>query len=228
MNAQDVMVSPVVTVREDATVQEVARLLIDRRISAVPVVDAAGKLAGIVTESDLMRRAEIGTERQYSWWLSLLADARTQARDYVTSHATRVKDVMTGNVKTVAPDTPLHQVAELLEKNQVKRLPVVSKKGELVGMVSRANIVQAVASARPRLEISLPDATIRNRLLDELKKQPWTQAYKLNITVTGGVVELWGTVETEQERQAIMVAAESMPGVNAVKDHLFRSAAIGY
>src|SRR5512138_461238 len=103
MNAQDVMVSPVVTASENATVQEVARLLIDRRISAVPVINAAGKLTGIVTESDLMRRAEIGTERQYSWWLSLLADARTLASDYVKSHATSVKDIMTRNVKTAAP-----------------------------------------------------------------------------------------------------------------------------
>lgn len=228
MNAQDVMVSPVVTVGENATVQEVAKLLMEKRISAVPVLDAAGKLAGIVTESDLMRRAEIGTERHYSWWLSLLTDARTLAADYVKSHAKCVKDVMTGNVKTAAPDTPLHEIAELFEKNHIKRVPIVNKDGELVGIVSRANIVQAVASVRPRLEISLPDAAIRTRLLDELRKQPWTQAHKLNVTVTNGVVELWGFVETDQERDAIRVAAQSIPGVNAVNDHLMRAPAFGY
>lgn len=228
MNAQDVMVSPVVTVGENATIQEVAKLLIDQRISAVPVLNAAGKLAGIVTESDLMRRAEIGTERHYSWWLSLLADARTLAADYIKSHATSVKDVMTRTVKTAAPDTPLHELAELFEKNHIKRVPIVNKNGELVGIVSRANIIQAVASVRPRLEISLPDAAIRSRLLDELKKQSWTQAHKLNVVVTGGVVELWGFVENEQERDAIKVAAEAIPGVNAVNDHLLRAVAIGY
>lgn len=228
MNAQDVMVSPVVTIGENATVQEVAKLLIDQRVSAVPVLDAAGKLAGIVTESDLMRRAEVGTERHYSWWLSMLADSRTLAADYVKSHAVSVKDVMTRSVKTAAPDTPLHQIAELFEKNHIKRVPIVNGKGELVGIVSRSNIIQAVASVRPRLEISLPDAAIRGRLLDELKKQPWTQVHKLNITVSGGVVELWGFVENDQEREAIKVAAEAIPGVNAVNDHLLRAAIIGY
>ena len=228
MNAQDVMVTPVVTINENASVQEVAKLLIERRISAVPVIDAAGKLAGIVTESDLMRRAEIGTERQYSWWLSMLADASTLAADYVKSHATGVKDIMTRKVKTAAPETPLHELAEIFEKNHIKRVPIVNGDGELVGIVSRANIIQAVASARPRLEISLPDAAIRNRLLDELKKQPWAHAYKLNVTVTNGVVELWGAVESEQERDAIKVVAESIPGVNAVNDHLVRAVVLGY
>lgn len=228
MNAQDVMVSPVVTVGENATVQDVAKLLIGERISAVPVVDRDGKLAGIVTESDLMRRAEIGTERHYSWWLSLLSDARTLAADYVKSHATSVKDVMTRSVKTAAPDTPLHEIAELFEKHHIKRLPIVNKSGDLVGIVSRANIIQAIASARPRLEISLPDAAIRSKLLDELKTQPWAHAHKLNVTVTDGVVELWGFVETEQEREAVKVAAESISGVNAVTDHLMRAPLIGY
>jgi CBS domain-containing protein len=228
MNAQDVMVTPVITASEDTTIQEVARILIDRRISAVPIVDAAGKLTGIVTESDLMRRAEIGTERHYSWWLSLLADARTLAADYVKSHATSVKDIMTRTVKTAAPDTPLHEIAELFEKNHIKRVPIVNRNGELVGIVSRANVVQAVASVRPRLELSFPDAAIRSRLLDELKVQPWTQAHKLNVMVTDGVVELWGFVETESERDAIKVAAEAIPGVKAVNDHLMRAVAFGY
>jgi CBS domain-containing protein len=222
------MVSPVVTASESATVQEVAKLLIDRRISAVPVVNAAGKLTGIVTESDLMRRAEIGTERQYSWWLSLLADARTLASDYVKSRATNVKDIMTRNVKTAAPDTPLHEIAELFEKNHIKRVPIVNGNGEMVGIVSRANIIQAVACVRPRLEISLPDAAIRSRLIEELKKQPWTQAHKLNVMVAGGVVELWGFVENEQERDAIKIAAEAIPGVTAVNDHLLRAVGFGY
>lgn len=228
MNAQDVMVSPVVTVNENATVQEVAKILIDRRISAVPVIDAAGKLVGIVTEADLMRRAEIGTEHQYSWWLSLLADARSLAADYVKSHGTGVKNIMTRNVRTAAPDTPLHEIAEVFEKHHIKRVPIVNKNGELVGIVSRSNILQAFASARPRLEVSLPDAAIRSRLLDELKKQPWTQAHRLNITVTDGVVELWGSIETEQERDAIKVAAEAIPGVSAVNDHLMRAVTTGY
>ncbi len=223
MNAQDVMVSPVVTVDENATVRDVAKLLIEKHISAVPVVDKAGKPVGIVTESDLMRRAEAGTERPYSWWLSFLSDEQTIAADYVKSHTTRVQDVMTREVKTAAPNTPLHEIAGLFEANHIKRVPIVDTGGDLVGIVSRANIIQAIASARPKLEISLPDAAIRRKLLDELRKQPWAHAHKLNVMVTNGVVELWGSVETEKERQALKVAAQSIPGVKAVSDHLIRA-----
>jgi CBS domain-containing protein len=228
MIARDVMTSPVITIGENATIQEAAKLLIKERISALPVLDEAGKLAGIVTESDLMRRAEIGTERHYSWWLWMLSDARTLASDYVKSHATSVKDLITRTVITVVPETPLHEIAELFEKNHIKRVPVVNMSGDLLGIVSRANIVQAVASAGPRLEVSLPDAAIRNKLLDELKQQPWAHAHKMNVMVSEGVVELWGFVENEQERQAINVAAKSIPGVNAVNDRLMRSPTYGY
>lgn len=228
MIARDVMTSPVITIGENATIQEAAKLLIKERISALPVLDEAGKLAGIVTESDLMRRAEIGTERHYSWWLWMLSDARTLASDYVKSHATSVKDLMTPTVITVVPETPLHEIAELFERNHIKRVPVVNLAGDLLGIVSRANIVQAVASAGPKLEVSLPDAAIRNKLLDELKQQPWAHAHKMNVMVSEGVVELWGFVENEQERQAINVAAKSIPGVNGVNDRLMRSPTYGY
>lgn len=228
MIARDVMTASVITINDSATIQDAAKLLIKQRISALPVLDEAGKLAGIVTESDLMRRAEIGTERHYSWWLWMLSDARTLASDYVKSHATSVKDVMTRTVISVVPETPLHEVAELFERNHIKRVPVLNMSGELVGIVSRANIVQAVASAGPRLEVSLPDAAIRSKLLDELRKQPWAHAHKLNVMVSEGVVELWGFVENEQEQQAINVAAKSIPGVSAVNDRLMRNPTYGY
>jgi CBS domain-containing protein len=228
MKARDVMVFPVITVGENETVRDVAGLLLAKRISAVPVIDSAGKLAGIVTEADLMRRAEAGTERPHSWWLSLLLGDSAIAADYVKSHATKTKDIMTRDVKTADPETPLHEIADLLEENHIKRLPIVSKGGDLVGIVSRANIIQAVASARPKLEISLPDTAIREKLLDELKRQPWAHFHKLNVTVSNGVVNLWGFVESETERQAIAAAAWSIPGVAAINDHLMREAAVVY
>lgn len=228
MKARDVMVSPVITVDENETVRDVARLLVEKRISAVPVVDSAGKVVGIVTEADLMHRTETGTERPYSWWLSLFLGDRTIAADYVKSHATTVKDVMTRDVKTADPDTPLFEIADLFGENHIKRVPIVSKAGNIVGIVSRANIIQAIASARPKLEISLPDAMIRERLLDELKKQSWAHVHKLNVTVANGVVDLWGFVESEKERQAVTVAAEAIPGVTAVSDHLMREPAFVY
>jgi predicted transcriptional regulator len=141
------------------------------------------------------------------------------AADYVKSHARKIADIMTREVKTAEPETPLVEIAELFERHHIKRVPIV-KEGDLVGIVSRANIIQAVASTRPKLEITLSDATIRQKLTDQLKKQPWAHADKLNVMVTGGIVDLWGTVESEQARKAINAAAANVPGVDAVNDHL--------
>lgn len=228
MKARDVMVSPVITMGENDTVRDAAGLLVAKRISAVPIVDAAGKLVGIVTEGDLMRRAEAGTEHPYSWWLSFFLGDRAVAADYVKSHATKVKDVMTREVKTAGPDTPLYEIADLFEENHIKRVPIVGKDGDLVGIVSRANILQAVASARPALEIELPDKAIRDKLLEGLKQQPWAHPHRLNVTVKDGVVDLWGFVESDKERQAIRVMAEAIPGVTAVNDRLVREPGFAY
>lgn len=220
MQARDVMVSPVVTVGKGATVREVARILLEKHISAVPVVDHVGTVVGIVTESDLMHRTEAGTERPYSWWLHLLAGGATIAADYVKSHAMKIEDVMTPDVVTAAPETPLHEIATLLEKNRIKRVPIINKDGDLVGIVSRANLIQVIASARPKLEMTLPDAAIRWKLLNELKEQPWMHMYNVSVTVTDGTVDLWGYAQSDAERRAIRVAAEAIPGVTLVNDHL--------
>lgn len=228
MKAQDVMVSPVITVSENSTIRDLAKLLLANRISAVPVVDLGGKMVGIVSEADLMHRSETGTERPSSWWLSLISGERALAAEYIQSHALKVKDVMATDVETARPDTPLVEIADMFEEKHIKRVPIVNDAGELVGIVSRANIVQAVASARPKLEISLPDAMIREKLIAELKKHSWSHVHKLNATVTNGVVDLWGFAESEKEKQAIRVAAESIPGVVAVNDHLMREPAFIY
>jgi CBS domain-containing protein len=220
MQARDVMASPVITVGKNATVREVANILLEQRISAVPVIDNADKVIGIVTESDLMHRAEAGTERAYSWWLHFLTDDATMAADYVKSHTAKVQDVMTSDVVTAAPETPLHEIAILLEERRIKRIPIVSKDGNLVGIVSRANLIQAVASARPKIEMTLPDSTIRQKLLGELKKHSSAHTHNLSVTVTNGIVDLWGYAKSGEERKAIRVIAEAIPGVTLVKDHL--------
>ena len=220
MQARDVMVSPVITVGKSATVRDVAKILLEKRISAVPVVDDAGKVVGIVTEGDLIHRAEAGTERPYSWWTHFLAGDATMAADYAKSHARRVEDVMTTDVITATPEMPLHEIATLLEERHIKRVPIVNKEGNLVGIVSRRNLIQVVASARPKLEITLSDLTIRQKLLDELKKKSWAHTHNLSVTVTDGVVDLWGYAQSDAERKAIRVAAEGIPGVVAVNDHL--------
>lgn len=222
MLARDVMVSPVITVGLTATVRDVARTLLDKRISAVPVVDGKGKVAGIVTEGDLLHRAEAGTERRYTWWLRAFLSESAFAADYIKSHAVKVADIMTREVVTAAPDTPLHEIAALLEKRQIKRVPIVDPQGDLVGIVSRANLLQAIASARPKLEVTLPDAAIRRKILNILKEQSWTHASGLNVTVVNGVVDLWGAVDSAEERKALHIAVESVPGVAMVQDRLFR------
>lgn len=219
MKARDVMTSPVVTVKPAESVKDAARLFLQRRISGVPVVDDQGRLVGIVSEGDLVHRSEISTQRRRPWWLVLMAGDEGSAAEYIKAHAKRVADIMTKKVITAAPDTPLHKIAETLEKYGIKRLPIV-RDGQLVGIVSRANLVQAIATSGSKLDVPLSDTTIREKLLTRLNRQSWAHATLLNATVSGGVVDLWGFVESDTERKAIRVAAEATPGVRAVNDHM--------
>jgi CBS domain-containing protein len=219
MKARDVMTSPVITVRSTASVKEVAQLFLERRISAVPVVDDQDKIIGIVSEGDLVHRSEISTERRRPWWLALMAGDEALVEEYIRAHANQVNNIMTRNVITAAPETPLHEIAEMLEKNRIKRLPIVRDQ-QVIGIVSRANLVQAIATSGSKLDVPLSDATIRESLLTHLSAQSWAHVRPLNVTVNCGVVDLWGYVESDTERKAIRVAAESMPGVRGVNDHM--------
>ena len=219
MKARDVMVAPVITVKPSNSVTDAAKIFLERRISAVPVVDEHGKVVGIISEGDLLHRSEAGTERRRPWWLRVFVGEETLAADYTKAHALKVADVMTRNVITATPDAALHEIASLLEKHSIKRVPIISN-GQLVGIVSRANLVQAVASARSGLDVPLTDSTVRDKVLARLKEQPWAHTLLLNVTVNGGVVDLWGMTRSDAEKQAIRVAAESTPGVRAVIDNL--------
>jgi CBS domain-containing protein len=219
MKARDVMVSPVITVKPYSSVRELAQTLLKHHISAVPVVDDQEKLIGIVSEGDLLRRSEAGTEHQRPWYRLLLSGGQTLAAEYIKAHAHKVGDLMVREVVTAGPDTPLDEIATLMEKNSIKRVPIV-RDGQLVGIVTRANLIQAVASKRIGLEVEGVDAAIRDKLLAHLNAQPWAHTALLNVTVSGGVVDLWGMVPSETERKAVRVAAESMAGVHAVNDHL--------
>jgi hypothetical protein len=183
------------------------------------VVDDKGKLVGIISEGDLLHRAESGTELQRPWWLRAFVGPDALAAEYTKAHARKVTDVMSRQVITVSPETPLHEVATLLEKHSIKRVPIVEN-GQLVGLVSRANLIQAVASAGKGLETPLSDATIRDKLMGHLNAQPWAQTGLLNVTVNDGVVDLWGITRSDAERKAIRVAAEAATGVCAVNDNL--------
>ena len=219
MKARDLMVSPVITLKPSATVREAAELLLKYRISGVPVVNDDYRVVGIVSEGDLLQRAEAGTERQRSWWLLAFAHNETLAQDYIKAHTRRVEDVMTRDVIIARPYTPVHEVAMLLEKNRIRRVPVIED-DRLVGIISRANLVQAVASVGKKLEVPMSDSAIRDNLLAHLNRQPWAHTSMINITVSNGVVDLWGTTESDAERKAIRVAAETAQGVSAVNDNL--------
>lgn len=221
MKARDVMVSPVITVKPSATVQEVAKILLEKRISAVPVVDEHGKIVGIVSESDLMHRAEIGTEIRHAWWLRGFIGDDSLAAEYVKAHARKVADVMTREVISAIPDSPLHEIAVLMEKNAIKRVPIV-KDGCLVGLVSRANLVQAVASGRKILDIPVSETVIRDKIMAALEAEVWAHTGLLNITVNNGVVDIWGIAGSEAERKAIRVVAETTPGVLIVNDNMIK------
>jgi CBS-domain-containing membrane protein len=220
MKAADVMVTNVITVGPDACLQDVAHILLTNRISGLPVVDKDGKIAGIVSEGDLMRRAEAGTGRRRPWWLAILTGREVLAAEYVQEHSRKVTDVMTVDVVTASPDTSLQEIATLLEKNAIKRIPIVEG-AKLVGIVSRANLLQALASM-PKEPSTRPlsDSTLRASVVARINAEPWARPSLINVIVQNGTVELWGIVDSQTEKNAIRVAAEVTPGVRAVNDNL--------
>src|SRR5215471_18233722 len=218
MRVKDVMTPNVICIGADEPVLKAARLMLQNRISGLPVVDKEGELVGMVTEGDFLRRGELGTQRQRPRWLEFLLGPGPLAAEYVRSSGQKVGEIMTIEPKTVTPDTPLDEVVRLMERHRIKRLPVVQD-GKLVGIVSRANLLHALASVAR--EVKAPagdDATIRKRIIAECARQPW--APHVNVVVRDGVVGLWGVITDERERQAFIVAAENAPGVKAVHDHL--------
>jgi CBS domain-containing protein len=218
MQAKDIMTTEVVTVRPDTGVREIARLLLNRHISAVPVVEENGKLVGIVSEGDLMRRPETGTERTPSWWLDMFASPEESAWEFVKTHGRRAKDVMTAKVITVEEDTSLGKIATILEHNRIKRVPVL-RDGKIVGIVSRANLLQGVAAAKA--DQTIPgDEAIRTIILKRIRDETGVRDGLLNVTVAAGIVHLWGGVRSDPERQAVHVVADNVAGVRAIEDHM--------
>jgi CBS domain-containing protein len=220
MKAKDIMTTAVVTVDPKSTIAQAIRLMLQRKISGLPVVDAAGHVVGMVTEGDLLRRAETGTERHRPRWLEFLLGPGYLAEEYTHTHGRKVEEVMTPSPVTAGEDTSLDEIVRLMEKRQIKRVPIM--RGErLVGIVSRANLLHALAGLSHELKpASQGDISIREQLLQHLNSQLWAPVGTLDITVRDGVVDLWGAITDERERQALIVAAENVPGVKMVRDHL--------
>ena len=220
MIVADVMNRNVISIAPDATVEEAAKTMLARGISGVFVVDAKGELEGIVTEGDLLRRDELGTERHRPWWLRLLVSPGRQAADFTHTYGRQVKDVMTVDVITVAASAPLEEVVETMEKYRIKRLPVVEN-NRVIGVVSRSDLLRyLIGHARKASTSATDDSTIRTAILDALDKQAWAPVASLNVTVVSGVVDIWGTITNDNERRAVCIVAENTPGVTKVHDHL--------
>jgi CBS domain-containing protein len=218
MQVRDVMTRNVISVLADETILKAVQLMLQNRISGLPVVDSLGNLVGIVTEGDFLRRREIGTQRQRPKWLEFLIGPGRLAVEYVHASGRRVDEVMTPDPDTVTEDDSLEAVVELMERRRIKRLPVL-RDGRLVGIVSRANLMHALAVLAHYIPAPAGgDPEIRERILTTLAEQHWAPG--INVIVHNGVTELWGSIMDERERQAVIVAAENVAGVKEVHDHL--------
>lgn len=221
MLARDVMHrGAIITVGPEATVDEAARLMLSLGISGLPVVDATHRVVGIITEGDLLRRAELGTEKRRRAWIALLASPGRLAQDYAHAHGSKVGEVMTADVVTAEADTPLGEIVKLMEQKRIRRVPIVDQ-GRLTGIISRADLIRALIVQRvPPMNPAHSDAEIAAAVTAFFDRETWTPRATVHVSVTEGVVDLWGMIFDERERTALRVATENIPGVKAVRDHL--------
>jgi CBS domain-containing protein len=220
MNAVDIMTRNILSVGPGSPVVEAIGLMLDNHVSGLPVIDEAGQLVGILTEGDLLRRGETGTERHRPRWVEILMGPGRLASEYVQTHGRKVGEIMTRDLVSVEPGTPLDEIVELMERHRIKRVPVMDGK-KLVGIVSRADFLRALARRlAEQSAVAANDEEIRERILAELAKVSWVPRDGVGITVENGVVDLNGVILDEKEREALRVAAENVPGVRAVEDHL--------
>lgn len=220
MKAEDVMTRDVISIDPDSTVLQAARLMLQHRISGLPVIDAKGELVGVLSEGDFLRRRETNTEKHRSRWLEFLMGPGRMAAEYSHSHGCKVSEAMSPNPQTVSETASLEDIVELMERYRIKRVPVLCG-GEVVGIVTRSNLMRAMVSvARAAPPTATDDMAIRQRLMDEIQKAEWAPSATIDVVVRDGIVEFWGAIIDERQREALKVAAENIAGVKAVKDHL--------
>lgn len=218
MNVGDIMTQEVISIGPEATVADAAKLMLREHVSGLPVIGASHTLLGIVTEGDLLRRIETGTAKNRPRWLEFFASAHTLASEYVHGHSRRVTEVMTPDVIVVSEDMALERVVDLMERYKIKRLPVM-REGRVVGILARANLLRALSVSLPVSPIKAGDRTIRRQLEKELADRAWKPRLT-QIMVRDGVIDIWGYVTDERHRNAVRVAAENIPGVVKVRDHI--------
>ncbi len=220
MRARDIMTPVVVAVGRDEPVSAIARLLMDKKISAVPVRDDQQRLCGIVSEGDLIRRISNDADDRRPWWLRMLSNNSQEASDFLKAHGRTAADIMTKNVVTVDADMEISAVAQKLETNRIKRVPVMDG-DQMIGIISRSNLLQVIAGQKSKMNLTTTpnDQVLRKQVHDHLSQQNFASHGSLNVIVDNGIVELWGWIETEPEREALLLAAREVDGVLEVRDH---------
>jgi len=220
MNAADMMTAPVATIGSEATVRDAAWMMLTHRISAIPVLDGQGRLVGIISEGDLLRRAETGTARRRSWWGMFGLGSAELAAEFVKSHGRKVADVMTRDVITARENTPAHEIAQLMETHGIKRVPIVED-GRLLGIVSRADFLTALTGVQPTAAAeAADDVAVRSAIIGRLEAMPWMQPSIVNVFVRNGIAELTGFSDSDEQRRAVRIVVEATPGVRAVEDNI--------
>jgi CBS domain-containing protein len=220
MRVKDAMTKWAFTIKPEASIKDAAKIMLEMKVSGLPVLDKDGSLIGIVSEGDLLRRNELRTQRKRPRSLEIFLNAGILADEYTKSHSTKVIDIMTPNPRTTTEDTLLTQAVDEMEHYQIKRLPVV-REGKVIGILTRTNVLQALIGLIRDVEREpAADWAIRDHILAEIQKNPWAPKQAINVTVHRGVVDLWGTIFDDRQRKALLVAAQSTPGVARVSDHL--------
>jgi CBS domain-containing protein len=220
MNARDIMTRDVTTVRPDTSVRDIAALMVEKHISGVPVLSDDGKVVGMVSQSDLLHRAEVGTERKHKWWFRAFADSSELAREYAKAHGLKAHDVMSRYVISVHDDAELRDVADILDTRRIKRVPVMQE-GRLVGIITRGDLVRALSQAQiSKAATKIDNAALHKTLHNRIQSQSWINESYINLIVNDGVVELWGHVDTTDQRNALRALVEETDGVSRVEDKL--------
>jgi CBS domain-containing protein len=224
MKVGDIMSREVISIGPDEPVREVARLMLARRISGVPVVDAERRVLGVVSEGDLIRRPELETDQARGGWLSLFVSGDESARDFIKSHGLKASEVMTQPAICATPDLPLAEVVRLMERHRIKRLPV-TESGRLAGLVTRTDLLRALATRQAASPAGVDDRQLRESIEAILRNENWAASAIVNVQVENGVAQLWGTVESPSQRDALILAVRGIPGIRDVEAHLGRSMA---